>query len=217
MREHLNEVAPRRTAVLDPLKLIIDNYPEGAEEECLAPNHPQKPELGKRACRSRASCGSSARISWKSRPRAYFRLYPGKQGALALRLRDRMHRLRQGRCGQGHRGALQLLRRQQIGYYGFGQLQGQRQYPLGLGPACLSLRGDALRPAVPRPQPGAGERDFLLDLNPEAKKIISAQLGTGAEECASRRSASSSSATAISSPIASTPNQVRRCSTARSP
>jgi glutaminyl-tRNA synthetase len=48
MREHLNEVAPRRIAVLDPLKLVIDNYPEDAAEECLAPNHPQQPELGKR-------------------------------------------------------------------------------------------------------------------------------------------------------------------------
>ena len=32
MREHLNEVAPRRMAVLDPLKLVIENYPEGQEE-----------------------------------------------------------------------------------------------------------------------------------------------------------------------------------------
>src|SRR5687767_7008966 len=32
MREHLNEVAPRRMAVLDPVKLVIDNYPEGKEE-----------------------------------------------------------------------------------------------------------------------------------------------------------------------------------------
>jgi glutaminyl-tRNA synthetase len=49
MRDDLNETAERRIAVLDPLKLVIDNYPEGQEEECLAPNHPQQPELGKRA------------------------------------------------------------------------------------------------------------------------------------------------------------------------
>ncbi|MDR2926498.1 MAG: glutamine--tRNA ligase/YqeY domain fusion protein [Azoarcus sp.] len=48
MREHLNETAPRRIAVLDPLKLVITNYPEGASEPCQAPNHPLKPELGKR-------------------------------------------------------------------------------------------------------------------------------------------------------------------------
>ncbi len=48
MREHLNDSAERRVAVLDPLKLIITNYPEGQTEECDAPNHPLKPELGKR-------------------------------------------------------------------------------------------------------------------------------------------------------------------------
>ncbi|HNO88869.1 MAG TPA: glutamine--tRNA ligase, partial [Rhodocyclaceae bacterium] len=48
MREHLNEAAERRVAVLDPVKLIITNYPEGQVERCHAPNHPLKPELGKR-------------------------------------------------------------------------------------------------------------------------------------------------------------------------
>src|SRR2546422_6010189 len=33
MREHLNEVAPRRIAVLDPVKLVIENYPQGRSEE----------------------------------------------------------------------------------------------------------------------------------------------------------------------------------------
>ncbi len=48
MREHLNDSAERRVAVLDPLKLIITNYPSGKQEDCEAPNHPLKPELGKR-------------------------------------------------------------------------------------------------------------------------------------------------------------------------
>ena len=48
-RDVLNDTALRRIAVLDPVKLIIDNYPEGQSEDCFAPNHPQQPELGKRA------------------------------------------------------------------------------------------------------------------------------------------------------------------------
>ena len=48
MREVLNESAPRRIAVLDPIKLVIDNYEAGTVEDCFAPNHPQQPELGKR-------------------------------------------------------------------------------------------------------------------------------------------------------------------------
>ena len=48
MREVLNINAERRIAVLDPIKLVIDNYPENQVEDCFAPNHPLKPELGKR-------------------------------------------------------------------------------------------------------------------------------------------------------------------------
>ena len=48
MREVLNIEAERRIAVLDPIKLVIDNYPKDQTEDCFAPNHPLKPELGKR-------------------------------------------------------------------------------------------------------------------------------------------------------------------------
>jgi glutaminyl-tRNA synthetase len=48
VRADLNERAPRAMAVLRPLKLILDNYPEGAAEEFVVANHPQKPDLGSR-------------------------------------------------------------------------------------------------------------------------------------------------------------------------
>ncbi|HNY62795.1 MAG TPA: glutamine--tRNA ligase/YqeY domain fusion protein [Bacteroidales bacterium] len=47
-REHLNKVAQRRMAVLDPVKLIIDNYPEGQVEILQAVNNPEDPEGGTR-------------------------------------------------------------------------------------------------------------------------------------------------------------------------
>ncbi len=79
MREDLNARAPRRIAVLDPLKLVIDNYPQGATEECLAPNHPQQPEQGRRPL-------PFARELWIERddfaeapPKGYFRLSPGAE------------------------------------------------------------------------------------------------------------------------------------------
>jgi glutaminyl-tRNA synthetase len=46
VREHLNDTAPRRFAVLDPLKIVIETYPEGQEEWLEAANHPNRPELG---------------------------------------------------------------------------------------------------------------------------------------------------------------------------
>jgi glutaminyl-tRNA synthetase len=77
MREDLNELAPRRMAVLDPIKLVLDNYPADKIEQVELPNHPQKPESGKRDA-------PFARELWIERedfaeqpPKGYFRLFPG--------------------------------------------------------------------------------------------------------------------------------------------
>ncbi len=48
LREDLEGTAPRRFAVVHPLKLILDNYPADKTETLRAPNHPQKPEMGSR-------------------------------------------------------------------------------------------------------------------------------------------------------------------------
>jgi glutaminyl-tRNA synthetase len=79
MRDDLNEVAERRVAILDPLKLIIDNYPEGQSEECFAPNHPQKPELGKRSLPFSRELWIERDDFMETPPKAYFRLSPGKE------------------------------------------------------------------------------------------------------------------------------------------
>jgi glutaminyl-tRNA synthetase len=49
IREDLNDSAPRAMAVLRPLRVVIDNYPEDQTEYLEISNHPQRPELGKRA------------------------------------------------------------------------------------------------------------------------------------------------------------------------
>lgn len=48
LREDLEATAVRRIGVVNPLKLVIDNYPDDLTEELEAPNHPQKPEMGSR-------------------------------------------------------------------------------------------------------------------------------------------------------------------------
>ena len=48
IRENLNENSPRAMAVLDPLKVVISNYPEGKTEQLIAPNHPQNEGMGTR-------------------------------------------------------------------------------------------------------------------------------------------------------------------------
>ncbi len=76
-REVLNDLAPRRIAVLDPLRLVIDNWPKGRVEECFAPNHPQKPDWGKRAIPMTGELWIEREDFMEAPAKGYFRLYPG--------------------------------------------------------------------------------------------------------------------------------------------
>ncbi|HVS25865.1 MAG TPA: glutamine--tRNA ligase/YqeY domain fusion protein [Burkholderiales bacterium] len=79
LRDDLNVRAARRTAVLRPLKLIIDNYPEGEMEECEAPNHPQMPELGKRKVPFSKVLYIEHYDFMENPSKGYFRLSPGAE------------------------------------------------------------------------------------------------------------------------------------------
>ena len=79
LREDLNVRAQRRIVVLKPLKLIIDNYPEGGEEECFAPNHPQKPEWGKRVVPLSKIIYIERDDFMEIPAKGYFRLAPGAE------------------------------------------------------------------------------------------------------------------------------------------
>jgi glutaminyl-tRNA synthetase len=77
MREDLNELAPRRMAVLDPVKLVIDNYPADREDMLQLPNHPQKPDWGKRDAPFARELWIEREDFQETPEKGYFRLYPG--------------------------------------------------------------------------------------------------------------------------------------------
>jgi glutaminyl-tRNA synthetase len=169
MREHLNEVAPRRMAVLDPLKLVIDNFPAEREELASVPNHPQKPDWGKREV-------PFSRELWIERddftlepPKGYFRLYPGNEV-----------RLRFGyvvKCTGIDNGVVHCT------YHPDSKsgTPGADKYKVKGNIHWVSVRHahastvhlyDRLFRV---PNPGA-ERDFIEDLNPDSMKSVTAQL-----------------------------------------
>jgi len=79
IREELNRSALRRMAVLRPLKVVIENYPEGQVEEIEAVNHPDDPSKGKR----RIAFGRELYIEqddfMENPPKKFFRLSPGNE------------------------------------------------------------------------------------------------------------------------------------------
>ncbi|TAK87143.1 MAG: glutamine--tRNA ligase/YqeY domain fusion protein [Betaproteobacteria bacterium] len=172
MRRHLNEVAPRRMAVLDPVRLVIDNFPEGAQDLASVPNHPQKPDWGKREV-------PFTRELWIERddfqaqpPKGYFRLFPGNEV-----------RLRYGyvvKCLGMENGAVRCT------YYPDSKsgTPGADNYKVKGNIHWVSAQHAHAAPVhlydrlFKAANPGA-ERDFLEDINPESKRTLIAQLEPG--------------------------------------
>lgn len=82
MREVLNQDVERRIAVLDPIKLVIDNYEDGKSEDCFAPNHPLKDELGKRTIQLSKELWIEREDFMEVPVEKYFRLFPGNMARL---------------------------------------------------------------------------------------------------------------------------------------
>lgn len=78
-REHLNKVAPRVMAVLDPLKVTITNYPEGQIEELSAINNPEDPESGSRMLPFSRELFIEKNDFMENAPRKFFRLSEGRE------------------------------------------------------------------------------------------------------------------------------------------
>ena len=172
MREHLNDVAPRRIAVLDPLKLVIENYPEGKVELCEAPNHPQKPDWGRRPLPFSRELWIEREDYQEAPAKGYFRLFPGNKV-----------RLRYGFVLEciGYDAATGTVRCRYFEDSKSGtpgadtyKVKGNIHWLCAKHSHATEVRlYDRLFKVA---HPGAGDSDFLKDINPESKKVVTAQL-----------------------------------------
>ncbi len=83
VRENLNEAAPRAMTVLDPVKVVLTNYPADQSETMAAANHPNRPELGERSLPFGRELWIERSDFLEDPPRKFFRLKPG--GEVRLR------------------------------------------------------------------------------------------------------------------------------------
>lgn len=79
LRDDLNGKAPRVMGVLNPLKVTIENYPDGKTEELVAKNHPQKEEMGTRTITFSKEIYVEQDDFMEDPPRKFFRLGPGRE------------------------------------------------------------------------------------------------------------------------------------------
>jgi glutaminyl-tRNA synthetase len=182
LRDDLDPTAPRSVAVLNPLKLIIDNYPEGQSEPCSAPVHPHHPERGNRHF-------SLSRELWIEREdfmevpsKGYFRLFPGNRV-----------RLRYGfvvECTGFDKDEAGNITAVHCTYFADSKsgTDGANNYKVKGNIHWVSA-AHAVQAEVrlydrlfKDPHPDAGGKDFKQALNPNAKVVIHAYVESGAEQ-----------------------------------
>jgi len=78
VRDFLNASAPRRMAVLDPIKVILENHPDGSSEEVDVPNHPQNPDAGSRQVTLTREIWIERDDFMEDPPKKFYRLGPGR-------------------------------------------------------------------------------------------------------------------------------------------
>jgi glutaminyl-tRNA synthetase len=176
MRDVLNESAERRIAVLDPIKLVIDNYPEGQSEDCFAPNHPQKPELGKRVVPLSKELWIEREDFMEEPSKGYFRLFP-----------DNMVRLRYGyvvKCTGFEKDAAgnvtvvhcEYLPDTKSGTPGADSVKVKGNIHWVSAAHAYAAEVRLYDRLFKEAHPGAGDRNYLDDINPSSLQTITAQL-----------------------------------------
>ncbi|CAJ3716950.1 glutaminyl-tRNA synthetase [Burkholderia pseudomallei] len=182
LRDDLDDKAPRTVAVLDPLKLVIDNYPQSQSEECTAPVHPHHPERGQRTFPISRELWIEREDFSEHPPKGYFRLFPGNKV-----------RLRYGyviECTGADKDEHGNVTAVHCNYYPDSKsgTEGANNYKVKGNIHWVSAAHAC--PAEVRiydrlfkePHPDAGGRNFLEALNPDSKKIVQAYLEPGARD-----------------------------------
>ena len=184
MREHLNDSAERRVAVLDPLRLIITNYPEGQSEQCFAPNHPLKPELGQREMPLSRELWIEREDFMEVPAKGFRRLFPGNRVRLRYGYVVECTGCEKDAEGNVVAVTCEYFPDSKSGTPGADtyKVKGNLHW-VSVAHACQAevRLYDRL---FAHPQPGQRregdapefERDFLDDINPDAKRCLTAQL-----------------------------------------
>jgi glutaminyl-tRNA synthetase len=169
IREHLNKSAQRRMAVLRPLKVVIENYPDGRDEEIEAINHPDDPAAGTRRIRFGREIFIERDDFLENPPKKFFRLAPGRE----VRLRYAYFIT----CREVVKNAAGEITELRCSYdpatRGGNAPDGRKvQATLHWVSAADSLPAEVrlYNPLFARPDPNAA--DFAADINPNSLEVV---------------------------------------------
>jgi glutaminyl-tRNA synthetase len=170
VREFLNKNAARRMAVLNPLKVVIENYPEGTGEELEAINHPEDPGAGTR----RIPFGREIYVErddfMEDPPKKFYRLSPGREVRLRYAYMITCREVVKDASG----AVVELRCTYDPATRGGNAPDGRKvQATLHWVAAAESVPAEirVYNQLFVRPDPGAGG-DYAADLNPQSLEVL---------------------------------------------
>jgi glutaminyl-tRNA synthetase len=175
-REVLNEIAPRRIAVLDPLKLVIDNWPKGKVDECFAPNHPQKADWGKRPIPFSGELWIEHEDFMEVPSKGYFRLYPGNTVRLKYGWVVRCTGYSKDESGKVTEVHCDYVEDSKSGTPGADKIKVKGVIHWVSAAHSYECEVRLYDRLFREPHPGTGSHSYLDDVNPNAKTVIRAYL-----------------------------------------
>ncbi|KIF81811.1 glutamine--tRNA ligase/YqeY domain fusion protein [Noviherbaspirillum autotrophicum] len=179
LRDDLDAKAPRAVAVLRPLKLIIDNFPDNLVDECKAPVHPHHPERGHRTFPLTKEVWIEEEDFMEVPTKGYFRFFPGNKVRLKYG-----YVVECTGCDKDENGKVIAVH---CNYFADSKsgTEGSANYKVKGTIPWVSVQ-HALEAEVrlydrlfTDPNPDAGGKDFKQSLNPNAKEVITAYLEQG--------------------------------------
>jgi len=173
VREHLGLVAPRVMGVLNPLRVVIENYPEQQVEQLPAANHPQRPELGSRTIPFAREIFIEQDDFMADPPKGFHRLAPGRE----VRLRYAYFITCTDVIRDPGTGAVTELRCTYDPATRGGDSPDGRKVKGTLHWTAAATALDAEVRLYDRlfsvPDPDAGDADWLEHLNPDSVRVLS--------------------------------------------
>jgi glutaminyl-tRNA synthetase len=174
LREDLESKAPRATAVLDPVRLTIANWPAGHSEECSAPVHPQRPELGRRSFPISGELWVERDDVAEVPPKGFFRLYPGNTVRLRYGYVIRCTGVEKDASGRIERVLAEYLPDSKSGTPGADAYKVKGTIHWLCAKASPEVEVRLYERLFTESNPDASGRDYRDSLNPASKRVVRA-------------------------------------------
>ena len=176
LRDDLEASAARAVAVLDPLKLVIESWPEDRNEACSAPVHPQQPERGRRSFPFTRELFIEREDFAETPPKGFFRLFPGNRVRLRYGYVIECTGFDRDASGQICAVRARHFDDSKSGTPGADLYKVKGNIHWVSASHALKAQVRLYDRLYRDPQPDAGGRDPLQSLNPESLRTIKAML-----------------------------------------